>query len=266
MIKNNSTKYIYNKIKKRPEVCVLLGSGLGTISKQIKNKIIIKYSDVPNFHDTSISGHKGEFIFGYINGIPILCAMGRFHYYEGFSFEEIGSIIEIFHSLHPKLTIITNSSGCLNMKWDIGSFMLVNEFLDFSFINSKNTKRFKLKNNKYYTDCLKIAEKNNIKLYEGTYTFTSGPSYETKSEIKEIISLDGHAVGMSTFPEYIKCKSLKMTSLFISCLTNYGAGLTNNKIEHIDVIANAVKAKDKFCTLIIKIIENIGSRKKQKKL
>ena len=84
--------------------------------------------------------------------------------------------------------------------------------------------------------CIRTAAKNNIQLYEGTYAFTIGPSYETKSEIKEIISLNGSAVGMSTFPEYIKSKSLKIHPLFISCLTNYGAGLTNKKINHSDVL------------------------------
>ena len=266
MNRNRSIAYIDKLIKQSPEVCILLGSGLGTFVKKINNQIIIKYSSIPNFYDTSISGHKGEFIFGYINDTPILCARGRFHYYEGFTFDEIGSIIEIFNFFNPKLNIITNSSGCLNTNWEIGSFMLVNEFLDFSFINSINTKRYKLKKNEYYANCLKIAVKNNIRTYEGTYAFTTGPSYETKAEIKEITSLNGDAVGMSTFPEYIKCKSSKVHSLFISCLTNYGAGLTNKKINHSDVLKNAAKSKKQFCKLITKVIENIGSQRKLKKL
>ena len=266
MNKNIFGKYIDNLIDDKPRVCIQLGSGLDTFVEKISNQIVIEYKDLPNFHSTSITGHKGQFIFGYINDIPILCARGRFHYYEGFSFEEIGSIINIFNFFNPNLCLITNSSGCLNINWEIGNFMLINEFLDFSFINSINIERYKIKIDRYYDTCIEVAKNIGVVLYEGTYAFTTGPSYETKSEIKEIISLKGSAVGMSTFPEYNQCKFLKMNALFISCLTNYGAGLIDGKIDHIDVLSNADKAKNKFCHLITKIIEKIESRKKLKKL
>ena len=98
MDKNIFGQYIDNLIKEKPSVCIQLGSGLDTFVKNISNQIIIEYENIPGFYSTSITGHKGQFIFGYIKDIPILCARGRFHYYEGFSFDEIGSIIEIFNS------------------------------------------------------------------------------------------------------------------------------------------------------------------------
>ena len=105
---------------------------------------------------------------------------------------------------------------------------------------------------------LQIAKKNNIVINEGTYTFTTGPTYETQAEIKEIIDLGGDAVGMSTFPEFITSKKLNLNSIFISCLTNYGAGLIDGKITHEDVLFNAKKAKINFCKLISEIIKNIS--------
>ena len=102
-------------------------------------------------------------------------------------------------------------------------------------------------------------------MHEGTYTFTLGPSYETISEIEEIIDLGGCAVGMSTFPEFLACKKLNLNSIFISCLTNYGAGITHHTIQHKDVLINANKFKEKFCKLLSIIIENTGLQKKQMK-
>jgi len=248
--------YINSFFNEKPKVCLILGSGLDEIINNFESQTIIPYTDIPNFYNTGVKGHKGEFIYGYINNTPILCARGRFHYYEGFNFDEIGSIIEIFNYFKPKLSIITNSSGCLNLDWEIGNFMIVNKFLDFSFIDSANFKLYPVRNNQENIKALNIAKNNNIKLYEGIYTFTTGPSYETKAEIKEIISIGGNAVGMSTFPEFLKTEKLEMNTIFISCLTNYGAGLIKEKITHEDVLKNAKKSKIKFCKLIIKIIES----------
>ena len=249
--------YINSFLKEKPKACLMLGSGLDKIINNFESKIIIPYTDIPNFYNTGVEGHKGEFIYGYIKNTPILCARGRFHYYEGFNFDEIGSIIEVFNYFKPKLSIITNSSGCLNLDWEIGNFMIADKFLDFSFINSGDFKLYQVKNNQENKKAITLAKNNDIKLYEGTYTFTTGPSYETKAEIEEIISIGGNAVGMSTFPEFLKTKKLKMNTIFISCLTNYGAGLIKEKITHEDVLKNAKKSKHKFCKLITKLIESI---------
>jgi len=263
------TNNIYKKLKSisniNPKVCIMLGSGLSSLTEHITNITSIPYNQIDGFMDTGVRGHKGEFIFGYINKVPILCAKGRFHYYEGYDFNTVSSIIDIFNFFNPSLLIITNSSGCLNTKWKIGNFMIANEFLDFSFMNSSNVDRYLTNKNQYYKDTIKIASDNAIKLYEGTYTYTMGPSYETPSEIKKIIELGGTAVGMSTFPEFLKSNELNLKAIFISCLTNYGAGIKQDIISHDDVLLSAEKAKNKFCKLIYKIIENIGRQKIQKK-
>tara|TARA_Y100000994_G_scaffold249308_1_gene260281 strand:- start:3486 stop:4283 length:798 start_codon:yes stop_codon:yes gene_type:complete len=246
-------KYLKSFSNINPKVCIMLGSGLNALTDYIDDIVNIPYNQIDGFMDTGVKGHKGEFIFGYINQVPVLCAKGRFHYYEGYDFNTVSSIIDIFSLFNPSLSIITNSSGCLNTKWEIGNFMIANEFLDFSFMNSCNIERHLTQKNQFYKNAKKIAYNNKIKLYEGTYTYTMGPSYETPSEIKRIAELGGSAVGMSTFPEFLKCEKLKLDSIFISCLTNYGAGINDDAITHDDVLINAEKAKNKFCKLIYEI-------------
>ncbi len=238
-------------ISESPKTCIVLGSGLDGLIDSIQNKKTIPYNKINGFITTSVQGHIGQFIYGYIDGMPILCAQGRFHYYEGHSFETVGIIIKIFNHYKPNNMIITNSSGCLRLDWEIGSFMLVEKFIDFSFIESNTPKIYKLNNNL------------NLDIYHGTYTYTIGPTYETESEIQEIISLGGDAVGMSTFPEYLMCKKLNINPIIISCLTNYGAGLINKKVLHKDVLKNAENVKTEFNLLIKKIIQNIAHQKRQ---
>ena len=139
--------------------------------------------------------------------------------------------------------------------------MLSNQIIDFSFIKSHNPENHKFKKN-YYSDlAIKIAKTSNINLFSGPYTYTTGPSYETPAEISEIISIGGKAVGMSTFPEYLKCIELKLNFIIVSCLTNYGAGLINKKIKHEDVLINANRFKKKFNDLLITIIRNTEFQK-----
>ena len=131
--------------------------------------------------------------------------------------------------------------------------MLVEKFIDFSFITSNTPKHY----------ILETPIDNNSNIHKGNYVYTIGPTYETKAEINEIIKLGGDAVGMSTFPEYLMCKKLDINPIIISCLTNYGAGLVNKKIKHEDVLLNANRFKKNFSNLIIRIIQNTEFQKTQ---
>ena len=211
---NNTLDYFKKYKNLNPKVCIILGSGLNSFTSQITNQKVIKYSDIPDFFKTSVKGHSGQFIFGDIKGVPVLCAAGSFHYYEGYSFNQVSSIIDIFNIFSPKLCIITNSSGCLNLNWSIGDFMIANRFLDFSFRNSTLEELHKSES-KYIKIALDLAKSKGIVLREGTYTYTMGPTYETPAEINEIIKQGGNAVGMSTFPEFLKCQELNMETIVI---------------------------------------------------
>ena len=243
---NNIINQIDDLIDAKPEACIILGSGLDDFVNKLHNVKTLDYENISGFLKTKVMGHTGQFVYGYINKTPILCAKGRFHYYEGHTFEDVGIIIRIFNHYKPNKIIITNSSGCLRLDWEIGDFMLVTKFIDFSFIKDNIPK--------YYE--LKATINNNFNMHKGSYTYTIGPTYETKAEINEIIKIGGDAVGMSTFPEYLMCKKLNINPIIISCLTNYGAGLVKKKIKHEDVLLNANRFRDDFNNLIIKIIQN----------
>ena len=248
-------KYFKSLDFSNPEVCIILGSGLSSFQTNIKDKIIVNYDNIPGFLNTSVEGHNSRFIFGTVDNVPIMCADGRFHYYEGYSFDEVGLIIKVFNLFKPKLCIITNSSGCLNLDWSLGSLTLIDKFIDYSFISSVDPQYHDFKSKKYFSLIKDVALKLNTSLNNGNYTFTTGPTYETSAEIKEIIDLGGDAVGMSTFPEFLKCQELNIETVVISCMTNYGAGLIDkNEITHKEVLINADKSKDIFNRLLTNFI------------
>ena len=240
-------------INTKPEICIILGSGLNNFCNKLKNKTKISYNDINNFKKKSVTGHNGEFIFGYLNKTPILCASGRLHYYEGYTFNQVGIIIRLFHHYKPKQYIITNSSGTVKKKWSIGDFMLTEKIIDFSFRESNKPLYYSI-NNKYL-DIIQNIKIKNVTLRKGTYTYTMGPTYETKEEIKEIVKIGGNIVGMSTFPEYLMCKKLNVNPIILSCITNYGAGIKKDSINHYHVIKKAKKSKSNFYIILTKIIK-----------
>ena len=134
----NTIKYIKDKIKLTPKIGLILGSGLTGISKLIKISYSLNYTDIPGMKTPSVHGHGGTFIFGTISGIPIVCASGRFHYYEGLGMDKVIMPVKIFYELGVKTIIITNSSGCLKKQWDLGSFMLIKSTMDFTFKENIN--------------------------------------------------------------------------------------------------------------------------------
>ena len=239
-------------IPTKPDVCIILGSGLNDFCNRLTDKKEIPYNKIDGFKNNNIEGHSGKFIFGFLNNIPILCASGRLHYYEGYTFNQVGIIIKLFYHYKPKIYLITNSSGTVRKKWNIGDFMLSKQIIDFSFIKN-NKPEYYLLDDKYLNK-MKNINIDNYKLRIGTYTYTIGPTYETKEEIKEIRSLNGDIVGMSTFPEYLMCKKLKINPIILSCITNYAAGIKNFSVKHSHVIKNAKDARLNFSDLLNKTI------------
>ena len=248
--------YIQSKISATPETAIVLGSGLGDFANIIKEKTEIKFSEIPGYLLPTVKGHEGKLIFGKINGKTILSSQGRFHFYEGFSIEEVTFPIQLFHYLGCKNLIITNSSGCLQKEWNIGGFMNISSLLDFTFQKPNNLNKTLIN---HQINVLDIVQKmdEDFKFYDGCYTWTLGPTYETPAEIDEIKKLGGNVVGMSTYPEMQKAIELGLNTIGISCLTNYAAGITENPLTHHEVVTTAEKANKNFSKLIEQIIINI---------
>ena len=251
------TNFIKDKLPIIPLFGLVLGSGLSSLIDDVKDQKTIPYDEIPNFLQTTVSGHVGEFIFGYIGKIPILCAKGRFHYYEGKTIDEVTSIIKIFKEIGTPNVIITNSAGCVNPQWEIGDIMLISGHLDFTFREKTpqiicGEPMYPQRNLNFVRN---IADELNIPLREGNYTWTLGPTYETPAEINKIRELGGHAVGMSTLPEIEKAHELGLNCWAFSNFTNMGAGMQNVTLTHGDVLEASTINKDNFKKLIQNIIE-----------
>ncbi len=247
---------IIDKLPDKPQTAVILGSGLGKFVDGMEERITIPYADIPDYPRSTVSGHAGEWVFGYINKKPTICASGRFHYYEGFSMEQITLPVSVIHALGCRKIIITNAAGCLKKDWQIGDLMLIRGYMDYTF---------SLKNNKPEIIHIAMSEKQlnqirtaalerGLQLREGIYTWSLGPSYETPAEIQDIISLGGNVVGMSTVPEIMKAQEVGLEIVGISCLTNYGAGMDGSILSHTDVLETSHRADAVFSNLISEIV------------
>ena len=248
--------FISNNLPELPHSAVILGSGLGEFTTKLQDPIQIQYADIPHYPSSSVSGHMEEWVFGYIDEKPIICASGRFHYYEGFSMEEITLPVSVANSLGCRLLIITNAAGCLKKEWDLGNLMLMMGYIDYTFRENSDPPKIvsfdrDTKNQKRIRE---IASDLDILLKEGIYTWVLGPSYETPAEIQDIISLGGHAVGMSTVPEIMKAAKLGLEVIAISCLTNYGAGMEGCILSHEEVLEITSWVHEKFSSLLLKIV------------
>ena len=248
--------FILNKLPEPPHSAIILGSGLGNFIDSMKETISIPYADIPDYPHSTVSGHAGEWVFGYIIEKPIICASGRFHFYEGFSMEEVTLPVSIAHLLGCRILFITNAAGCLKKEWEIGELMLIMGYLDYTFRENSNPPEIVPfdRNTKNQKEIINKASNMGILLKEGIYTWALGPSYETQAEIQDIISLGGNAVGMSTVPEMMKAGELGLNFIGISCLTNYGAGMEGGILSHKDVLDITSRAQVKFTNLLMKIV------------
>lgn len=260
-----TSNFITEKISVKPDTGIILGSGLGSLGEEIEDAVRIKYSDIPNFPTSTVKGHKGQLVVGKLKGKNVIAMQGRFHYYEGYSLEETTFPVRIFKELGVENLIVTNAAGGVNEDFESGNLMLITEHINFSFDNPLIGKNFDELGPRFpdmssaYSDELiskaLIASQNlKIKLQEGTYMFMSGPSYETPSEIRMARFLGADAVGMSTVPEVIAAKHGAMNVLGISCITNMGAGILNQPLNHEEVIQTSEMVKEKFIALVKEII------------
>ena len=204
-----------------------------------------------------MKGHDGAFHFGKFKDKNILIAVGRFHYYEGLTIEEVGLPIKVFNELGCKNIILTNSAGCLQSKWNLGDIMIVSGHYDFTFKNNSKNPDV-TKGDKFYSESLILqALKINPKLRQGNYGWVLGPMYETRAEIKNMKNNGVNAVGMSTVPEVIMSKKLNLNLLVLSLMSNYAIGLTNDNLDHQTVLDNSIKYNQNFKLLLIELLSKI---------
>lgn len=263
-----SSDYIKSKVSSTPETAIILGSCLGNIADQIENKVVIKYEEIPNFLISTVQSHAGELIFGTLSGKDIVCMSGRFHFYEGYDFEELVTPVRVFHLLGIKNLILTNAAGGINENFSVGDIMLITDHIKLygaSPLRGPNVEFFGdrfFDVSDMYTKTLqavarKSAENVGIVLKTGVYFFAPGPQFESPSEIKVFRKLGGDAVGMSTVTETLTACHCGMKVMGLSLISNMAAGMTGEALTTDEVDDAANMAADKFQRLIKEIVSLI---------
>lgn len=233
-----SSDYILERIEFKLEIAIILGSCLGNLADEIENQIIIDYKDIPNFLQTTVSSHAGKLIMGQLSGKNVICMSGRFHYYEGYDFEELTVPIRVMHLLGVETVILTNAAGAVNKDFVPGDIMIINDQIKLngpSPVRGKNLEEFGPRffdmSYTYDRDYIKLAKEvgknSNIKLQEGVYFYMPGPQFETPAEIRAVRVLGGDAVGMSTVTEAIVAamENEAASLLVVASLNNIKAGV-----------------------------------------
>lgn len=267
---NVAAEYIKKQFKSDiPQCAVILGSGLGGFTQIVDIKESIKYTDIPNFPQSHVSGHKGNLTIAEVaDGKKVLIMEGRFHYYEGYTPQQVTFPIVVFHLLGIKTLIVSNAAGGINPNFQIGDLMIItdhiNLFGNHPLIGHNNDAlgpRFldqtEPYNNGLITKAMLTASKHNINIHQGTYIGVTGPTYETKAEIKAFHILGADAVGMSTIFEVIIANYFGIKVLGISCITNMATGISKVKHEHAEIVERGRIVSEKFSRLIKDVIINI---------
>lgn len=262
---NKSIEYIKSKIKVLPDIAIILGSGLGNFADHISDQVVINYSEIPGFPISTVKGHDGKLIFGFVNGKNVVAMKGRIHFYEGLGIDKVVYPIQVLCELKIKSLIVTNACGGVNTSFRPGDLMIIGDHINFTGQNpligpndEKKGPRFLDMTYTYDPDLKKlahkVAEQLEIKLQEGVYMWFTGPVYETPAEIKLARAVGADAVGMSTVPEVIVAHHRNVKILGISCITNMAAGILDQPLNHEEVMEVSSQIESTFQTLVSKII------------
>ena len=262
-------KSVREKTDFEPKVAIVLGSGLGDYANDIKVVTEISYEDIEEFPVSTVPGHAGKFIFGYVDEVPVVCMKGRVHYYEGYPISDVVLPTRLMGMLGAKVLFLTNASGGINEDFRAADFMLITDhiacfapnplmgpnidelgtrFPDMSEVYSKSLQ-----------DIIRtVAKDEKIKLHEGVYAYLTGPSFESPAEIRMLRTLGADAVGMSTVTEAIAANHMGMKICGISCISNQAAGISGQPLSHEEVQEAANAAAPYFKKLVTKSVIEIG--------
>lgn len=259
---------VREKIDFQPEIALVLGSGLGDYGETIEVVATLDYNEIEGFPISTVDGHKGRFIFGYVKGVPVVCMQGRVHFYEGYSMTDVVLPTRLMKLLGAKVLFLTNASGGLNYEFSAGDFMMITDHI-MNFVPSpligqnidELGTRFPDMSDIYKKDLQEIIRKTakdlEIKLQEGVYIQLTGPNFETPTEVKMCRILGADAAGMSTAAEAVAANHMGMKVCGISCITNLGCGMLEQPLSHIEVKETADRVADEFKALVTQCIVNI---------
>jgi len=260
--------YLQTKTNLKPEIGIILGTGLGNLANQIEVDIKIPYGEIPNFPQSTVQGHHGNLIFGKLSGKNVLALQGRFHYYEGYNMQKVTFPIRVFALLGVETFILSNASGGVNPNFKVGDIMLINDHINLfpdNPLRGKNIDEFGPRfpdmsepySKRLITLAKQAAKKVNLNVVEGVYAGTSGPTFETPAEYKYMQAIGADAVGMSTVPEVIVAKHMQKTCFAISVITDLGVGEEIEEVSHEKVLVAANEVEPKVTSLISEMIKSM---------
>ncbi len=263
-----TANYITERINANPEIGIILGTGLGGLVNEIDIIDSIPYNEIPNFPVSTVDGHAGRLIFGKLGKKEVLAMQGRFHYYEGYSMEEVTFPVRVLKLVGITNLFVSNASGGLNPDYQVGDIMVINDHIDFfpeHPLRGKNLNelgpRFpdmsKCYDKRLRNKAKLIALEYNLNFKEGVYVGVSGPTFETPAEYKMFRILGADVVGMSTVPEVIVARHMDLKVFGISIITDSGVPGEIVEISHEEVQEVAMKAEPKMTLLLKKLIESI---------
>lgn len=253
-----SYNYLKENVEIKPEIGIILGSGLGDVVNLLSDKQIISYKDIPFFPCSNVVGHEGNLVFGKVNNLNVVIMQGRTHYYEGKGLDPVVYPIYVLKLLGIDKLIITNACGAVNENFKPGDLMLITDYINLLGINpliGDNNEdfgpRFPDMSESYSKELFnKVKSITDIHLQEGVYAFFNGPCYETAAEIRAYKMMGADVVGMSTVPETIVANYMGIKVLGISCITNMATGLAKEKHSHKEVLEVANRSSLNLCNLI----------------
>lgn len=264
------------RIDFKPDVAVVLGSGLGNFAKAVDVKAELPYSEIEGFPVSTVPGHAGKFIFGYIGEVAVVLMQGRVHYYEGYPITDVVLPARLMKMMGAKILFLTNASGGINPKFHAGSLMLIKDHISCfapnpligANIDELGT-RFPDMTHVYDEDLqqiiVNVAKENDIELFEGVYAQLTGPSFESPAEIKMLQTLGASAVGMSTVVEAIAANHMGMKICGVSCVSNLAAGMNSAPLTHEEVQEAANAVAPKFEKLLMESVMRFGALCKEQR-
>ncbi len=268
-------QYIEQAGAVRPQVGLVLGSGLGAFADEVAGRIEIPYDWIPNWPRSTAIGHAGKLVLGNVGGVPVAVMAGRVHLYEGYGVKEVTFPVRVLAALGVRSLVFTNAAGGINVNFGQGGLVLISDHLNLQGANplvGPNDERFgprfpdmsEAYSRRYRALALEAAAELGLKLNEGVYAALAGPSYETPAEIRYLRAIGADMVGMSTVPEVIVANHMGVRVLGISCVTNMAAGILDQKISHQEVLDTGERVKGAFIALLRAVIPRIFREEEQR--
>lgn len=263
-----AAEFIRGRLSGKPEIGLILGSGLGVLADLIEQPLTIPYGEIPHFPVSTVAGHAGELVIGTIAGRQVIMMKGRFHLYEGYEEAQVTFPVRVMKLLGIEKLIVTNAAGGVNRSFQPGDLMMITDHINLmgrSPLVGPNLDefgpRFPDMTEAYSRALRKVlkdtADELGIQLQEGVYAAMLGPAYETPAEIRMLQTIGADAVGMSTVPEVIVARHAGIEVLGISCITNMAAGLLDQPLRHDEVVETAERVKEQFLKLVLNVIPKL---------